>query len=141
MTKVGMNASEVIANLDVAIENGHWVSIREECDKFSIFDWWKESLSVSDMKKMRNFLRLAEKYGFGGYCCFKVGVSGCANGMWAHKKESEDGYSPDGDYMFRSFTPDYVDWNANIDGEWILEGYDNSKSSFKAAMAKVCKTC
>ena len=72
-------------------------------DELSIFDWWNDTLSINQLKQMRTFLQQAIKLGFTGYVCFKVGASGCSHGMWAHKSESTDGYSPDGDCLFHSF--------------------------------------
>ena len=89
----------------------HKVSMWEVCDELSIFDWWVDELSVSRLKEMRTFLREAIKLGYNGYVCFKVGMSGCANGMWAHKNESINGFSPDGEFLYRSFTPDYTYWD------------------------------
>ena len=77
--------------------------------ELSIFDWWVDELSLTRLKEMRRFLKLAIYLGYTGYVCFKVGVTGCANGMWAHTKESENGYSPkDCDFLYRSFTPEYT---------------------------------
>lgn len=96
--------------------------IRDVCDDLSIFDWWNDYLSVSQLKQMKSFLELAGKYGYNGYVCFKVGATGCANGMWAHKRESETGYSPDGECLYRSFTPEYISYDAQLeDGTWISE--------------------
>jgi hypothetical protein len=110
------NAEPVLAKLNEMIARGVSVSMRSACYDLSIFDWWVERLSVTNMKKMRVFLKEAIKLGYKGYVCFKVGASHCANGMWAHRKESENGYSPDGDCLYRSFTPDYNYW-AWSDGE------------------------
>ena len=88
-------------------------------ERLSIFDWWVNTLSYSNLLKMRGFLREAIKLGFTGYVCFKVGASGCANGMWAHKEESTTGYSPDGDCLYRSFTPDYTCYSFFRSGEWF----------------------
>lgn len=95
----------------------------EECYKpLSIFDWWKPYLSSGNLKEMKRFLEIAGELGYNGYVCFKVGASGCANGMWAHKKESETGFSPDGEVLYRSFTPDYKTWDCLLpDGEWMHE--------------------
>ena len=102
--------------------------IRAVYDELSIFDWWPETLSMSRLKQMKQFLETAIKYGYKGYVCFKVGSSGCANGMWAHKNESTDGYSPDGEVLYRSFTPDYVTWDAQLaDGKWVGETYLSHK--------------
>ena len=77
----------------------------------SIFDWWKDRLYKSDLEDMIKFLTVAQELGYDGYCCFKVGVSGCANGMWAHKELSSDGFSPDGDFLYKSFTPATNYWS------------------------------
>jgi hypothetical protein len=87
------------------------------------------------MKQMRAFLREAIKLGYTGYVCFKVGASGCANGMWAHKEEGKvegkDVYSPDGDAIYRSFTPDYTYWAFCKDNKWLPS--DNAYDSLKTA--------
>ena len=115
-------------------------------DKYSIFDWWKSNLSKTDLKNMKSFLGTAIKLGFTGYVCFKVGVSGCANGMWAHIEETTDGYSPDGDFIYRSFTPDYVDWDCHVNGESIISPFksilnveDIHKNMFLKIMNEVYK--
>lgn len=93
------------------------------CDELSIFDWWNDSLSMSQLKAMRSFLKTAIKLGFAGYVCFKVGAAGCSHGMWAHKNESTDGYSPDGDVLFHSFRSGDNYWDMSIDGEWLHDKY------------------
>lgn len=103
------------------IDRGVSRNMREVCDELSIFDWWTDRLSIAHMKQMRTFLKNAIKLGFTGYVCFKVGVSGCANGMWAYKTASTDGYSPDGDCLYRSFTPNHTYWNACLDDTWFPE--------------------
>lgn len=97
------------------------VSIDNNCSELSIFDWWKDRLSKNDLKHMRSFLNEAIKLGYTGYVCFKVGVSGCANGMWAHKEETTNGYSPDGDYIYRSFSPDYTYWDIKLGDKYLTE--------------------
>ena len=87
------------------------------CNDLSIFDWWVDDLSISRLKEMRTFLREAIKLGYTGYVCFKVGVTGCANGMWAHKEPTTTGYSPDCDFLYRSFTPAYTYWDITYEGE------------------------
>ena len=76
----------------------------------SIFDWWRDELSLTQLKAMRTFLKEAIKLGYTGYVCFKVGATGCANGMWANKVPTTDGYSPKGAFLYRSFTPAYTEW-------------------------------
>lgn len=93
--------------------------IRSVCDKLSIFDWWNDNLSMSQLKQMRSFLKTAIKLGFNGYVCFKVGASGCAHGMWAHKDESTNGYSPDCDNLFHSFRSGDNYWSGKINGTWL----------------------
>ena len=99
------------------------------CDDLSIFDWWVDDLSISRLKEMRTFLREAIKLGFTGYVCFKVGVSGCANGMWAHKLPSTNGYSPDDcDFLYRSFTTDYTYWDVTYADE---KDYNKNRLSYR----------
>lgn len=94
----------------------------DECfDELSIFDWWVEDLSLTRLKQMRTFLKEAIKLGYTGYVCFKVGVEGCANGMWANKLPTTDGYSPKGDFLYRSFTTNYTCWDAYADGESLTK--------------------
>lgn len=94
--------------------------ISEICGELSIFDWWGEGLSKHQLMDMRKFLREAIKLGYTGYVCFKVGASGCANGMWAHKELSTTGYSPNGACIYKSFTPDDNYWSICPDGNrWL----------------------
>lgn len=109
--------------------------------ELSIFDTFKNELSLSNLKDMYSFVNRAINLGFKGYVCFKVGASGCANGMWVHACESTNGYSPDGDCIYRSFTPDYVVWDAEINGEWLHDKYGdisgrNIKNIIKKEMLK-----
>ena len=90
--------------------------------ELSIFDTFKNHLSITDLKNMKHFLNTAMELGFRGYTCFKVGASGCANGMWCHVKPSTDGYSPDGECLWRSFTPDYTEWALIVNDEIVYEG-------------------
>lgn len=131
------NAEKVLERLEAMIERGCSREIRQIYDDLSIFDWWPERLTITHMKQMRAFLREAIKLGYTGYVCFKVGASGCANGMWAHKEEGKvEGnsvYSPDGDAIYRSFTPDYTYWSFNKNGKWLPDGntrgtYDSLKT-------------
>lgn len=90
------------------------VRIDNVYDELSIFDWWKDELSLSNLKDMRVFLKKALEFGFDGYVCFKVGATGCANGMWAHTEKSTDGYSPRGcRTLYKSFTPAYTVWDVS----------------------------
>lgn len=131
MAKLGLNRFEVAENVAKLIKESEQYKkdhpysgykkyfIINVCNELSIFDWWNDMLSLSQLKQMKSFLDTAEKLGYNGYVCFKVGASGCANGMWAHKQESETGYSPDGECLYRSFTPDHTCWDAQLaDGEW-----------------------
>lgn len=92
-------------------------SIRENYDRLSIFDWWKSDLTRGNLTDMRTFLKTAIELGYTGYVCFKVGATGCANGMWASVKETENGYSPKGRSLYRSFTPAYTYWSFCDDNE------------------------
>ena len=117
------NAEVVLEKLEAMIKRGCSREIRQVYDELSIFDWWPERLNINHMKQMRTFLREAIKLGYTGYVCFKVGASGCGNGMWAHKEEGkvegQDVYSPDGDAIYRSFSPDYTYYSFKKDGKWM----------------------
>lgn len=128
------NAQPVLERLEAMIERGCSREIRQIYDDVSIFDWWPERLTLSHMKQMRTFLKEAIKLGYDGYVCFKVGASGCANGMWAAKEPTTDGYSPKCDTLYRSFTPDYTYYAVSKDGKWLPEGdtrgtYDSLKTT------------
>jgi hypothetical protein len=93
---------------------------------------------------MRTFLKLAIKLGYTGYVCFKVGASMCANGMWAHKASTTDGYSPKGACIYRSFSPDYTyyqycddngKWHPDVDGEVRYDSIKRPKDLEKALAA------
>ena len=128
--KMGLNAEEVLEQVERLIEQGGRYRITNVFHILSIFDWWNDYLSQTQLKDMRKFLKEAIKLGYTGYVCFKVGATGCANGMWAHKKESETGYSPDGECLYKSFTPAYNYWQVKTeDGRWIPE--DNDYDSIK----------
>lgn len=103
--------------------------------ELSIFDWWNSTLSKNQLLEMRKFLKEAIKLGYTGYVCFKVGATGCANGMWAHKELSTTGYSPKGACIYKSFSPDYNYWSITLDGDnWFPKsdehhkGYDSCKT-------------
>lgn len=83
-------------------------------DRLSIFDWWHDKLSLSQLKQMRSFLKTAGELGYNGYVCFKVGAAGCSHGMWANKAESETGYSPDGEFLFHSFRSGDNYWDVRL---------------------------
>lgn len=118
----GLNANEVLANLECVMEKGKAVPIDDVYEILEIFDWWKDNLSVANQKDMKKFLETAISYGYNGYVCFKVGAAGCANGMWAYKKQSENGYSPEGEFLYKSFAPDRNYWDAKLeDGTWLAD--------------------
>jgi len=129
------NAQPVLNEVEKLI--GHAGSYRMEdvYDQLSIFDWWPDRLSQNHLRQMKAFLKLAIKLGYTGYVCFKVGASGCANGMWAHKEPTTNGYSPDSDAIYRSFTPDYTYYSVCVDGKWYPgedtngEPYDSCKTT------------
>ena len=125
-----MNANEVLWAINNLIDEGEVAKhygyskkwrISDVCDQLSIFDWWNEYLSMTQLKQMRNFLTTAIDLGFDGYVCFKVGAAGCSHGMWAHKEESTDGYSPrTGACLFHSFRSGDNYWDLRQDdGNWI----------------------
>lgn len=95
--------------------------IYDVCGELSIFDWWNDYLSTSQLKKMKDFLEKSIQLGFEGYVCFKVGAAGCAHGMWAHKELSTTGYSPDGDCLFHSFRNGDNYWDGKLNGEWLSD--------------------
>ena len=151
MGKIGMNTAEVLANVEKLLEEAQeykdrWnlakkYSLREVCTNLSVFDYFPEELSVSGLKQMRMFLKNAAKLGYNGYACFKVGATGTANGMWAHKKESETGYSPDGACLYHSFTPEANYWDCQFpDGRWLSSMYEDrymfSLKEIKEALKK-----
>lgn len=99
--------------------------IRDVCEELSIFDWWNETLSLTQLKQMKKFLETAITLGYTGYACFKVGAKYCSHGMWAYKAESTDGYSPVGECIFHSFRSGENYWDAeNADGKWMHDGND-----------------
>ena len=125
-----MKANEVLANVNEMIKAGEQIKakcgysykwrISEVCNDLSIFDWWNEWLSVSQLKQMKKFLETAISLGYTGYVCFKVGAAGCSHGMWAHKKDSENGYSPDGACLHHSFRSGDNYWDVRFDdGKWL----------------------
>lgn len=125
-------AESVLNTVQNYIKEGRTLKIRNVYNELSIFDWWPETLPIYRLKQMKSFLKAAIKLGYAGYVCFKVGASGCANGMWAYKLESTDGHSPDGDFLYRSFTPDYISWCACINNEYIpANRYEEDITSLK----------
>ena len=132
-----MKAQEVLRNVELMIarakEHNNRYYISDVYEGLGIFDWWNEYLSVSQLKDMRKFLREAIKLGYEGYVCFKVGAKGCSNGMWAHKADSTDGYSPDGEALYKSFVNEYNYWSVCDNNEkWFPEGNDyNSLHTIK----------
>ena len=111
------------------------VSIDECFDELSIFDWWVKDLSLTRLKQMRTFLKEAIKLGYTGYVCFKVGVEGCANGMWANKLPTTNGYSPKCDFLYRSFTTNYTCWDAYENGESLTKRLGKDWGDIKTAKA------
>lgn len=99
-------------------------------NELSIFDWWKDTLSLSQLKQMKKFVETAIELGFTGYVCFKVGARGCSHGMWAHKNESTDGYSPDGDVLFHSFRAGDNYYDMELDGIWMHDKYATEDNLF-----------
>ena len=124
------NAKEVLRRLQHFIEVGQTIKIRDHYNALSIFDWWTENLSVSKMKQMEAFLKNAIRLGYNGYVCFKVGAHQCSNGMWAYKEVSKDGYAPESDALYRSFSPDYTYYQFSKNGIWypIRDKYDSYKT-------------
>lgn len=132
------NAEVVLGEVEKLINKGRRVSVEDTFETLSIFDWWKDHLTLSDLVDMKTFLRTAIDNGFTGYVCFKVGITGCSNGMLAYKEQSQDGYAPDGDVMYRSFTPAYTSWSVKVDGKWIggETGFKRKIDMLKALKAR-----
>ena len=145
-----MKANEVLANVTKMIESGEQYKARcgfskkwriyDVCEELGIFDWWNDYMSVSQLKQMKKFLETAIELGYTGYVCFKVGAEGCSHGMWAYKKDSEDGYSlKDGGCLHHSFRggDNYYDLQFE-DGNWLGndEKWQFTLKEIKAALNK-----
>ena len=111
--------------------------IDEIFDEVGIFDWWGDTLSVSQLKQMRAFLEQAHKLGFDGYVCFKVGAVGCSHGMWAHKNDSTTGYSPEGDCLFHSFRSGDCYWDMYHNGQWMHEKETDGRHDHKYNLSQI----
>lgn len=127
------NAEQVLERVEHYIERGGSYPIEYIYDDLSIFDWWPKRLTQTHLKQMRAFIKEAIKLGFTGYVCFKVGASGCANGMWAADVPTTNGYSPNNcKTLYRSFTPDYTYYSVDLnDGRGFISGdkeYDSIKT-------------
>ena len=119
--EVAENVAEYLKELE-ARPKGERLRIRAVYQNLSIFDWWNEYLSPTQLKQMQAFLKTAAKLGFNGYVCFKVGAAGCSHGMWAYEKNTTDGYSPDGPCLYHSFRSGDCYWDCELpDGLWLHE--------------------
>jgi len=108
------------------------------CNELSIFDWWNDYLSMSQLNQMKKFLEQAIKLGFTGYVCFKVGAKGCSHGMWAHTVETITGYSPEeGNTLYHSFRSGENYWDVKIDGEWLHEKMLHPNQNYRFTLAQV----
>lgn len=122
---------------------GWTIKISSVCNDLSIFDWWNDTLSVSQLKQMKKFLEQAIELGFTGYVCFKVGAAGCSHGMWAHTEETTDGYSPKtGNVLYHSFVSGENYWDMAIDNVWMHDRYPDhdykwTLAEIKSELAKV----
>ena len=152
--KNGLNAAEVLANINACIAeleeadhqgyfggdikriksrgyDKHVFRIAAVCTELSIFDWWNDNLSMSQLKSMKKFVETAISLGFTGYVCFKVGAKYCSHGMWASTEESTDGYSPrEGNTLFHSFRSGDNYWDAEIDKTWLHDKYEDRNCEF-----------
>lgn len=134
---MNMNRESVAKNVDalIAVLEGYKVRgmkprvrISVVYGNLSIFDWWNDYLSLTQLKQMRDFLKTAGEMGYNGYVCFKVGAKGCSHGMWAFKEESTTGYSPDGECLHHSFRSGDNYWNVLLpSGLWLSDRYRNSE--------------
>ena len=104
-----------------------FIPIDKVYKKLSIFDWWVNSLSLTQLRNMRDFLEASIELGFKGYVCFKVGAKGCSHGMWSHREESTDGSSPDGDCLYHSFRSGDNYWDGCINGMWLHKKYPDKE--------------
>lgn len=130
---VDMNVKEVKENVFEYIkrcDRGESFTIPQVCDDCGIFDWFDDRIGRTKFQEMYSFLNAAEKLGYTGYCCFKVGSSFTANGMWAYKNESTTGYSPDGGFIYRSFSPNYTEWGMRNDDGELLVNMQTGDTSF-----------
>lgn len=116
---------------------GWGFNIGSVCEALSIFDWWNDSLSLSQLKQMEKFLEKAIKLGFTGYACFKVGAAGCSHGMWAYTVETTNGYSPkEGKALYHSFVSDENYWDMmDLDGDWMGDRYP--QHSYRWTLAEI----
>jgi len=114
------NAAAVLQKVEARIAENRTFRMDEVYEELSIFDWWRDTLSKSQLQEMRQFLREAIKLGYTGYVCFKVGATGCSNGMWAERDESLTGHSATlAPTLYRSFTPAYRYWDVtDKQGHW-----------------------
>lgn len=126
MISNAQNRADVLQNINEYLgKNFYRLRISDVCSDLSIFDWWNENLSRSQLKQMAKFLETAGELGFNGYVYFKVGAKYCSHGMWAYKNESTNGYSPDGECLFHSFRSGDNYWDLRFpDGTWMYEKYD-----------------
>ena len=95
-----LTAREILSNVNDAIKQAEEYKamfcrnpklyISDVYEKLSIFDWWNETLSVSQLKQMKKFLETVILLGFDGYACFKVGAKYCSHGMWAYREKSTE---------------------------------------------------
>lgn len=118
------NAAAVLKKVEARIAENRTFRMDEVYEELSIFDWWPDTLSKSRLLEMRQFLREAIKLGYTGYVCFKVGATGCSNGMWAEREESLTGHSATlAPTLYRSFTPAYTYWDVTDKrGHWEWVG-------------------
>jgi hypothetical protein len=145
-----MKTQEILKNVDAYITTTESIKaksgytkkweIRKHCDQLGIFDWWNETLSLSQLKQMKKFLETAIEMGYTGYACFKVGAKYCSHGMWANKNESTNGHSPAGATIYHSFRSGENYWDACLeDGTWLhdaKEGYEFTLSEVKQFVAE-----
>lgn len=125
------NAQDVLDRVEKRLAQHGRFLIDNVYEELSIFDWWPTYLTQSHLKQMRTFLKEAIKLGYTGYVSFKVGATGCANGMWAYPVPTEDGYAPRNcPALYRSFTPAYTYWDiTDKDGKWEFEGKYSSEEA------------
>lgn len=128
------NIEEVLADMEA--EKAEWPALRVRrrtytvAKSLSIFDWFVDEVSMSQLKQMRSFVKSAISAGYTGYVCFKVGSVGTSSGMWAYTVPTTTGFSPDGPCLYRSFQSRLNWWDA-FDGErWVTAKTGKTQGEF-----------
>lgn len=103
-------------NIACFITQNKNINIDEYYRALNIFDYFKDELTIQDLKDMLQFINFAESLGFDKECTFRVGIEGCASGMWAKNNFEQE--------IYRTFLPEnnyYSITNPNKDS--IMYGF------------------